>query len=84
MTAGLPVLTSDRGGTGEVAGDAALLVDPENHRDIAAGMVRLAFEADLRERLALAGRIQSRKWSWSSTADLTVSVYRQLLAERSG
>lgn len=81
MTAGLPVLTSGRGGTGEVAGDAALLVDPENHRDIAAGMVRLAFEADLRERLALAGRIQSRKWSWSRTADLTVSVYRQLLAE---
>jgi glycosyltransferase involved in cell wall biosynthesis len=84
MTAGLPVLTSNRSGTAEVAGGKALLVDPENPGDIASGLARLAFDADLRQRLAKAGRGQCRKWSWSRTADLTVSVYLQLLKERPG
>jgi alpha-1,3-rhamnosyl/mannosyltransferase len=84
MTAGLPVLTSNRSGTAEVAGDKALLVDPENPGEIAAGLARLAFDADLRKRLANTGRDQCRNWSWSRTADLTVSVYRQLLNDKPG
>ena len=84
MTAGLPVLTSNRSGTAEVAGGKALLVDPENPGEIASGLARLAFDADLRQRLAKAGRGQCRKWSWSRTADLTVSVYLQLLKEKPG
>ncbi len=79
MAAGLPVLTADRSGTAEVAGDKALLVDPENPRDIAAGLARLAFDGDLRAKLAAEGRDRAREWSWSLTADLTVDVYRGVL-----
>lgn len=79
MAAGLPVLTADRSGTAEVAGDNALLVDPENVREMAAGLARLAFDEDLRAKLAVAGRGRAVKWSWGRTADLTVAVYRRLL-----
>jgi len=79
MAAGLPVLTADRSGTAEVAGEKALLVDPENTRDIAAGLARLAFDGNLRVKLANEGRGRAREWSWSRTADLTVGVYRHLL-----
>lgn len=81
MAAGLPVLTSDRSGTAEVSGDTALLVDPEDPRAIASGLARLAFEPELRARLAAAGPDHQLKWTWSRTADLTVSIYRRLLDE---
>jgi len=84
MVAGLPVLTADRSGTAEVAGDSALLVDPENALDIAAGLARLAFDGDLREKLATGGPERARQWTWSRTADLTVAVYRGLLDSRQG
>jgi alpha-1,3-rhamnosyl/mannosyltransferase len=84
MAAGLPVLTADRSGCAEVAGEAALLVDPENTGEIASGLTRLAFDPGLREKLAAAGRDRRRNWSWSRTADLTVSVYHQVLATGTG
>ncbi|MCK9997275.1 MAG: glycosyltransferase family 4 protein [Candidatus Krumholzibacteria bacterium] len=79
MAAGLPVLTADRSGTAEVAGNKALLVDPENVENIANGLARLAFDGDLLAKLAAEGPDRAREWSWSRTADLTVSVYHQLL-----
>ena len=82
MAAGLPVLTADRSGTAEFAGGKALLVDPENPRDIAAGLARLAFDGDLRTKLATEGRDRAREWSWSRTADLTAAVYRHLLEQK--
>jgi len=84
MAAGLPVLTADRSGTAEVAGDRALLVDPENTGDIAAGLSRLAFDKALRAKLAAEGPGRAQEWSWSRTADLTVAVYRSLLATDEG
>ncbi len=84
MAAGLPVLTSDRSGTAEVAGDHALLVDPENTGSIADGLARMAFDGELRAKLAAEGPDRARQWSWNLTADLTVSVYRQLLASGPG
>ncbi len=79
MAAGIPVLTSDRGGTAEVAAGEALLVDPENPEEIAAGLARLAFDGDLRNKLSAGGRVRARELSWSRTAELTVAVYRELL-----
>jgi len=79
MAAGLPVLTADRSGTAEIAGDKALLVDPENTGDIAAGLIRLVLDRDLRAKLATGGPGRAQEWSWSRTADLTVAVYRHLL-----
>jgi alpha-1,3-rhamnosyl/mannosyltransferase len=79
MAAGLPVLTADRSGTAEVAGDKALLVDPEDTGCIATGLARLAFDGEFRAKLAADGPDRARQWSWRRTADLTVSVYRKLL-----
>ncbi|MEN8005622.1 MAG: glycosyltransferase family 1 protein [Candidatus Krumholzibacteriota bacterium] len=79
MAAGLPVLTSDRSGTAEVAGGKALLVNPENTAEIAAGLANLAFDEDLRRKLATGGRTRARELTWSRTAEQTVAVYHEML-----
>ena len=81
MAAGLPVLTSNRAGMREVAGDKALLVDPENVVEIAEGLRVMAFEPTVRSTYAAAGPARARMWSWSRTADLTEAVYRELLSD---
>lgn len=78
MGCGLPVLTSDRGATAEVAGDAALLADPRDTGALCAAMARLAGDAPLRERLAAAGRGRAAAWTWARTADLTAAAYAEI------
>lgn len=82
MTAGLPVLTSNRGGMKEVAGSNALLVDPADVHDIARGLGVMAFDSTLRAKLANGGPDRAREWSWDRTADMTASVYRRLIEGR--
>lgn len=79
MAAGVPVLTSDRGAMAEVAGDAALLVDPEDHPALVAAMQRLIDDDDLCEDLARRGPARARPWTWERTADATVAVYEKVL-----
>jgi glycosyltransferase involved in cell wall biosynthesis len=74
MAAGCPVLTADRYGTKEIAGDAALLVDPESVDEIAKGMHRLVTEPDLRRRLILAGKERVRPLTWRRCAQETLQV----------
>lgn len=80
MAAGTPVLTSNLSSMPEVAGDAALLVDPYNILSIATGMISLASDEKLREDLARAGRSRARSFSWDRTAELT----REILIEARG
>jgi glycosyltransferase involved in cell wall biosynthesis len=80
MTARLPVLTADRGAMREVAGDAALLVDPYSVDAIAEGMARLSTDVSLRRLLMTRGTARARFFTWERTAAATVAVYRQLLA----
>ncbi|GAB4546505.1 MAG: glycosyltransferase family 1 protein [Anaerolineae bacterium] len=68
MACGTPVLTSNVSSLPEVAGDAALLVDPLDTDAIAAGMVRLMTDVDLREALIQRGRAQVCKFSWAGAA----------------
>jgi glycosyltransferase involved in cell wall biosynthesis len=77
MAAGTPVLTSDLSSLPEVAGDAALLVDPESERAITEGMERLLGDPDLRARLAAAGQDRVREFRWERTARLTAQVLRE-------
>jgi glycosyltransferase involved in cell wall biosynthesis len=81
MAHGVPVLTSDRSSLPEVAGDAALLVDPGDRTALAAGLVRLAGDAGLRRRLAEAGRRRAAGFTWRATAAATWATYREV-AER--
>lgn len=79
MAHGCPVVTSDRSSLPEVAGDAALLVDPESVESIAEGIARLweddALAADFRAR----GLERARSFSWERTARLTADVYASVL-----
>ena len=81
MANGIPVLTSDRSSLPEVAGGAALLVDPLDRSAIAAGLVRLAGDDDLRRRLVEAGRRRAAGFTWRATAAATWAAYREV-AER--
>lgn len=79
MAAGAPVLTSDRGAMKEVAGEAALLVDPESVEALADGLVRLLEDAALRDELSAKGRLRAREFTWTRTAKETVKAYRLAL-----
>jgi glycosyltransferase involved in cell wall biosynthesis len=78
MACGTPVLTSNLSSLPEVAGDAALLVDPENESDIAEGLKRLSTDDVLRARLSAAGIQRASEFTWARTADLTLKAYERL------
>jgi glycosyltransferase involved in cell wall biosynthesis len=74
MAARVPVLTSNASSLPEVAGDAAVLVDPHDEDAIAAGMTELLQDADLRERLIAAGLARASMFTWQETARRTAAV----------
>lgn len=71
---GTPVLASDVASLPEVVGDAGLLVDPTNTDAIAAGIVRLASDAALRDELRARGLRHVVGWTWERTARETLAV----------
>jgi len=79
MARGLPVLTSDRSSLPEVAGGAALLVDPTDVPAIAKGMIELLSNHALRERLAADGRRHAAPFTWKATAAATWAAYEEVL-----
>lgn len=79
MSMGLPVLTSNRSALPEVAGDAALLVDPFDTEALASALRNLTTDVDLRARLSKLGIERARRFSWKAAVDRTWEVYRELL-----
>ena len=79
MACGVPVLTSNVSATAEVAGDAALLVDPHSAAAIAGAVERLVGDDGLRSQLREAGLRRAAEFSWGRAADETRAVYRQVL-----
>ena len=77
---GVPVLTSSTSSLPEVAGDSALLVDPMNTDAIAAGLLSLATDAALRERLRSAGLANLGRFSWERCAVETLRVLERVAA----
>lgn len=78
MASGCPVLTSDRFGTKEIAGGAALLVNPESVDAIAAGIDRLLNDQQLRAANVAAGLERSRRFTWTHTAAELMRVLESL------
>lgn len=76
---GVPVITSNCSAMPEVAGDAALLVDPHSEEELAESLRRLAGDAELCESLSARGRERAREFSWERAVEATWSVYRELL-----
>lgn len=79
FAAGVPVVCSNTTSLPEVAGDAALLVDPLNAGDLADAMRQLVTDEALAENLRLKGRERAAKFTWNRTAGLTADIYRQLI-----
>jgi len=80
MASGVPVLTSNRSSLPEVAGDAALVVDPTDERAIGEGLARVLDDADWRARAAPRGIERARTYTWSRCVDATVDAYREASA----
>lgn len=80
MAQGTPVVTSAGRSTEEVAGGAAVLVDPLDVDAIAAGLVEAERRAD---ELAAAGRARAGELTWAATAAATRHVYRSVADGRS-
>jgi len=72
---GCPVVTSDCSGMSEVAGDAAILVDPKNLESIKEGIREAIAE---RERLREKGFVRAKNFSWEKCAAETVDVYNSI------
>lgn len=79
MVRGVPVACANRSSLPEVAGDAALVFDPEDTEAIRAAMERLLTDAGLADRLRAAGRERAALFTWERTAELTVASYRRAL-----
>lgn len=78
MASGVPVVTSNRSSMPEVAGDAALLVDPDDITSIRDVVRQLLEDSSLCERLVRAGLARASTFSWQHTVDSTLAVYRHI------
>ena len=77
MAQGAPVVTSAGTATEEVAGDAAILVDPLDVEAIAAGIERVLDDRALASRLGSAARERAATFTWERSASLVASVYAE-------
>ncbi len=77
MACGTPVVCSTGGSLPEVAGDAALMVAPEDIAGLADALVKAVTDADARERLVARGLERARSFNWDEAARAHVRVYEQ-------
>jgi len=78
MSAGIPVITSNRSALPEVAGDAAVLVDPDDTAALSDALCRLTRDEDLRADLVVRGRARAKLFTWGRAVGETWEVYRRL------
>ncbi len=78
MQHGVPVLCSDRGSLPEVAGNAALIADPTNPDAMAAAMIRIHTDLDLRQRLCQLGRRRAANLTPTQAATRWLEIHADL------
>jgi glycosyltransferase involved in cell wall biosynthesis len=78
MASGVPVVTSNAASMTEVAGEAAMLVDPHDSQAIAEGMGQVLYEDRLRDVLIQKGLTRARHFTWESVAQKTLELYAAL------
>jgi len=79
MACGTPVLTSNCSSLPEIAGDAAVLVDPRSHDSIFEGLRRMLIDPGLREHLRAAGLRRAAQFSWAKAAAETTQLYESAI-----
>jgi glycosyltransferase involved in cell wall biosynthesis len=79
MARGTPCVVSATSSLPEVAGEAALPVDPRSVAGLTEAIERVINDRDLASRLSAAGRKRADRFSWDETARLTLEVYKSVL-----
>ena len=82
MAHGTPVVTSNTSSLPEVAGNAALLVNPENVFEIRRGLHRALLDPVLRARMKQRGYEQAQRFSWTTSVSRILEIYREVAARR--
>ena len=82
MSAGVPVVVSNRGALPEVVGDAGLFIDPDDVESLAAALERLIGDADLRAACARRGLDRARHFTWAQTARDVRRAYEDAMLAR--
>jgi glycosyltransferase involved in cell wall biosynthesis len=78
MACGTPVVTANTSALPEVAGDAALLVDPADIASIGAALVRVLTDDSLRRDLTARGLARAAQFTWERSAEATIGLLRQV------
>ena len=78
MASGLPVVCSNTSSLPEVAGDAAILVDPTDVAQVAARVAEVLTRPDLAGELARKGAARAAQFTWPRAAAETLAIYREL------
>ncbi|MGH7255735.1 MAG: glycosyltransferase family 4 protein, partial [Nitrospirales bacterium] len=81
MACGAPVITSNTTALPEVAGDAALLVNPEDANAMADAILRVVEDEAFRESLRAKGLERAKQFTWERTARETLALYREVCGE---
>lgn len=83
MASGVPVITSNVTSCPEVAGDAALLINPYNTLEIKESMKRIINDPDLRKTMKIRGLERAKIFSWKKSAEEHYQVFLKCLHKQS-
>lgn len=81
MACGAPAIASNRSSLPEVAGEAAILCEPDPE-SIGTALATLLHDGELRQQLHLAGPARAQQFTWQRTAERTAASYRKALDDR--
>lgn len=79
MAASVPVITSNVSSLPEVAGDAAVLVEPKDINSLAESMHKILSDDDFKLELVEKGHIQAKKFTWQSSAEKLYEIYKSII-----
>jgi glycosyltransferase involved in cell wall biosynthesis len=82
MSAGVPVVVSNRGSLPEVVGTAGMQIDPADVRTLAEAMEKMVFDTEWSVTLACAGLERARAFTWSAAATALRQAYVDAVARR--
>ena len=78
MACGVPVITSDTSSMPEVAGDAALIINPFKPEEITEALISLTSDNALKNQLITKGFAQAARFSWKAMAENVLRIYREM------
>ncbi len=82
MAAGLPVITSNVTSMPEIAGNAAITIDPRDYASIADALIRVIREPSVKQTMITKGRLRAADFSWEVSAEQHLAAYALALLER--